>query len=782
MRKTKFLAGMLTAAMVATMLPVSALAISPVAEKDLDKLPSTETSNRGYPYSDGVVLNKTATIPSSKYGPTEVTLSITGTKSSDVPDETAPIIVEFVVDATSSLFASGNEQDDLTTADKWVNALIEQFKDKNAHVGMTLFTNEAKEAVKISSETLTEQNAADMKNTVGRTELYAWGAKPENLGTNVQAGIELGTRVLNDFTLQDYPNARKYLVLITDGGAFWWNNANGAKTNSTYQKDQDVAFAQNNMAGERKTLTYTTLADLKKADAKIMSEPYTASSLSDLVSNVKQYPITDFEKGIYNASKAVDAIPNTINLVTIGYPYYNKDQSCAELTGLADSFLKGNKGTLVQASSATDTSALIRLMSVITSDSKEPASNIPGSMQTVIAAGSTVTDIIGKGSEKNSSTRKYNFDVDTTKDFTFTFNQVSISAKLNAANEISFTQGNKVYATLKYTKNDGSTENNEEFFTLTINDPITINDKVTLTYTANLVDYSTASGTHTLDVNNQATLQHKTSAGAEHTKLFPVPTYTYTESGGGNGGGGSNKPQVNKDDHYAYVVGYPDGTVRPSANITREEVATIFFRLLTDKSRAAAWTTTNNFPDVASSRWSNNAISTAYKAQIISGYPNGTFRPGGNITRAEFATIAAKFSDQPYKGGETFTDTKGHWAHDYIEIAVQEGWIAGYSDGTFRPDVQITRAEAMTLINAVLSRKPDADHMLDDMIHWPDNPTTAWYYAQVQEATNSHDYQARSSYSETEVWTKIIPTRDWKALEDPNNNQYLDSSAGDVTK
>lgn len=798
MRKTRFLAGILTASILASTMSISAFAIDKVAEDKLDTLPTTENGDRSYPYSDGVVLNKTAMITGGKYGPADVTLSITGTNSSDNPDhdDSAPIIVEFVVDATSSLFATGSETDDTATADQWVNSMISQLSGKNAHVGLTLFTNEAKVAAPISADVLTAENADALKAQVTKTELYKWGVDPANLGTNIESGIEAGARELENFTLDKYPNARKYLVLITDGGAFWWDGADNVKKNSTYKDGETVQYAQNNMAAERAlkgtALTYADVTALLAAPATQMDDAYAIDgTLSDLVSDVNTYPVTDFEKGVYAASKAIDAIPNTINLITVGYPYYNAKAELKPLTDLANSFLVDKcavKGDLIQAKSATDTAALVQLMSVINEDSKDPSSDVVGSMKTVIAAGSVVTDIIGKGAEKNNASRLYDFDVDTAKEFTYKFNDVSISATLDADNKIAFTKDGKIYAELTYVKGDEATGDNEEYFTLKINDAITLTDKVSLTYTVNLETKSTASGSHSLDINNQATLAHKTSSGAEHIKLFPVPAYAYSESSGGGGGGGSSsggsssKPQVNKDDHYAYVVGYPDGTVRPRANITREEVATIFFRLLTDESRAAAWTTSNNFPDVVSSRWSNNAISTAYKAQIISGYPNGTFRPSGNITRAEFATIAAKFSDQAYKGGETFIDTKGHWAHDYIEIAVQEGWISGYEDGTFRPNVEITRAEAMTLINAVLSRKPDANHMVSDMIHWPDNSASAWYYAQVQEATNSHDYEKRTSYDETEVWTKIIPTRDWKALEDPNNNQYLDSDVGDVTK
>ncbi len=226
-------------------------------------------------------------------------------------------------------------------------------------------------------------------------------------------------------------------------------------------------------------------------------------------------------------------------------------------------------------------------------------------------------------------------------------------------------------------------------------------------------------------------------------------------------------PWLNTEDHYAYIVGYSeDGTVRPNANITRAEVATIFFRLLTDDARDQFWSTSNNFSDVAPDAWYNNAVSTMVNAGIIQGYEDGTFRPNASITRAEFAAIASRFMSSGYDVEEDlFTDIANHWARENINDAAMTKWINGYPDGTFLPDKAITRAEAVTLVNNVLQRKPDADHMLDSMIKWPDNiDTSAWYYEAIQEATNSHDYDLFEG-AEYETWTALQENRDWAALE-----------------
>ena len=253
---------------------------------------------------------------------------------------------------------------------------------------------------------------------------------------------------------------------------------------------------------------------------------------------------------------------------------------------------------------------------------------------------------------------------------------------------------------------------------------------------------------------------------------------------GGTGGGDVEPPVLDTENHYGYIVGYDDGTVRPNGKITRAEVATIFFRLLTDESRDAYWCQTNDFSDVSASDWYNNAISTLTNAGILDGYEDGTFRPNGNITRAEFATIAVRFFDLTYEGEDLFPDISDHWARDYINQAAAAGFVNGYEDGTFRPNNAITRAEAVTLVNRTLERKPHKAHLLADMIQWPDNmDQTTWYYADIQEATNSHEYYMTTSEQgeEYEIWTELLPMRDWPALEKEWSDANS-STGADVTR
>ena len=223
---------------------------------------------------------------------------------------------------------------------------------------------------------------------------------------------------------------------------------------------------------------------------------------------------------------------------------------------------------------------------------------------------------------------------------------------------------------------------------------------------------------------------------------------------------------LNTTDHFAYIVGYGNGEVRPQNNITRAEVATIFFRLLTDDVRDENLTKTNRYSDVAATSWYNTAVSTLSSMGIITGYPDGTFRPNAAITRAEFAAIAARFDNDGDKTAAKFSDIATHWAKDEISIAYNNGWITGYPDGTFGPQRDITRAETMTLVNRVLNRQPETeDDLLPNMTVWTDNANPkAWYYLAVQEATNSHYYKFKTN-SKYEKWTELRETRDWTQLE-----------------
>ena len=347
-------------------------------------------------------------------------------------------------------------------------------------------------------------------------------------------------------------------------------------------------------------------------------------------------------------------------------------------------------------------------------------------------------------------------------------------AAKNEDNTYTITSGSTTYT---YTPCDTTGEVNgslsDEFFVLEMNVPVVSLD---LKYNLSLTSKRTAAGTYEVPTNESATLAYKSANQNSGTVDFNEPTVSYTVKGGsgghgGNGGGTVTIPDdvptgLNGKDHYAYVVGYPDGMVYPQKNITRAEVATIFFRLLTDETREANMTKSNGYNDMKDGAWYTCAVSTLSKMGIIKGYEDGSFKPDASISRAEFAAIAARFDPDGDKTPATFSDVSSHWAKDEISIAANHGWIKGYEDGSFKPDQKITRAETMTLVNRVLKRLPETkDDLHKDMKTWPDNQNeSAWFYLAVQEATNSH-YQKLKKDGTHETWESMRETRDWAALE-----------------
>ena len=227
---------------------------------------------------------------------------------------------------------------------------------------------------------------------------------------------------------------------------------------------------------------------------------------------------------------------------------------------------------------------------------------------------------------------------------------------------------------------------------------------------------------------------------------------------------GTTPDLLNDSDHFAYVIGYMDGNVRPYGLISRAETTTIFFRLLKDSVRDGNLLTSNTYTDVPDDYWANTAISTMTGLGIVQGRSTTTFDPKAPITRAQFAAICARFDTGKSNGEQTFSDIQGHWAEKYIERAAELGWIKGFEDGTFRPDTYITRAQAMTMINRVLNRIPeDESDLLPGMNVWPDCNPGDWFYLAVQEATNSHDFEHKAGNYET--WTKLMKNPDWTRYE-----------------
>lgn len=402
-----------------------------------------------------------------------------------------------------------------------------------------------------------------------------------------------------------------------------------------------------------------------------------------------------------------------------------------------------------------------------------------------VAANAPNGNVITFG-EKNKSTKKY--------PYVLTYYKGTATKNADNTYTITSSDGNTTYT---YTPCDKTGEVNgsvsDEFFVLEMNVPVVSLD---LKYNLSLTSKRTAAGTYEVPTNESATLEYTSANQSDGTVDFNEPTVSYTVKGSSGSHSGGSRPSLNTKDHYGYIIGYPvdyytgqpttDQTkkpVRPEGKITRAEVATIYFRMLTDESRTKFWSQSSGYSDVKAGDWFNNAVSTLSKAGIIAGYEDGSFRPNGYITRAEFATIAARFFDVTYNGKDLFPDISGHWAKDYINQAANKGFVNGYEDGTFKPDRNITRAEAVTLVNRTLDRHPDKSHFTKDMLVWPDNmDQTKWYYADMQEATNSHTYQMKENSDKTkyENWTKTLPIRNWEALEKAWSNANSSQGNGNV--
>ena len=617
-------------------------------------------------------------------------------------------------------------------------------------------------------------------------------------GTNIHAGLLAGKEALDGHT--DVPASRKYLILVSDGSTYLYSKdgdwaSDTPFTRSYYTKENYKGFA----GGFNDQGLYNPSNGPEGYDPKNVARPQTTSDVAAwqaYLADVKARNETvnsegktgddydyhceydnNFNKGIPSADfKSQPCEGRTANNRDMAFYYADQVWQEMKSTGY-HLFSIATKDGSAGAGNADDSHSF---MNYLNEGKSLDFNDIQNDILYAVGAGSTVTDTIGE---------KFTFggvDSFTLKVGTEEIKGVKDDLDDNTVNFGKKKDDGKYPYTVTYAPNTKT-------FVWTINEHVSNFAPVQLTYTVKLTKPETAPGTYgtedlkgekdvpadkALFTNKRAVLNAINSAGAQLKPLdFPKPSVSYTvkKSSSGGGGGGGHKPTVtipddvptglNGDDHYAYIVGYPDSTVRPQNGITRAEVATIFFRLLTDETRNANSTKTNSYSDVAAGAWYNHAVSTLSAMGIVKGDSHGKFNPNAPITRAEFAAIAARFDDKADTTAVDFSDIASHWAKDEISAAANNGWINGYTDGTFRPNNKITRAEAMTLVNRVLKRLPEtAEDLHNDMIKWSDNSdTSAWYYLAVQEATNSHYYDLKEN--KHEKWSKLRETRDWTELE-----------------
>ena len=627
--------------------------------------------------------------------------------------------------------------------------------------------------------------------------------------TNMMAGVMAGKEMLDSGTGED-----KYLVIMSDGIPIYWME-NGEVTSKTLEKYSNNTLNGSVPAGsepegsweydESRVPSVESLLSL--TDSNVWrQDTNTGESLNP------DYKHTNIQKATY---KTATYLQNeifgkySVKMVAFGTDKYRDNVVYKYGENFCDWIGKQTGVTYYKVSKPNYGGE--------TGDLKNAFDSIANEIIYLLDEGSYVEDYMGYV----EGDYNFNFINDASK-LTITVGRGDAQEKLDAVkiddNHYGFgpvtveTDSSDKVTTYRYNlEYIPGNMTDTEHFVWRINVPVENLAPVALTYSVKLVNPKSASGTYGqydadgskkysgLYTNNSATLHPKDSnENWGIPENFQKPTVSYTVSGGNSGGnnGGNSKPSLNTKDHYGYIIGYPvdyytgqpttDQTkkpVRPEGKITRAEVATIYFRMLTDESRSKFWSQSSGYSDVKTGDWFNNAVSTLSNAGIIAGYEDGSFRPNGYITRAEFATIAARFFDVTYSGKDLFPDISGHWAKDYINQAANKGFVNGYEDGTFKPDRNITRAEAVTLVNRTLDRHPDKNHFTKDMLMWPDNmDQTKWYYADMQEATNSHTYQMKENSDKTkyENWTKTLPIRNWEALEKAWSNANSSQGNGNV--
>ena len=683
-----------------------------------------------------VSRSKTATKLDTNTWTSNVTLSLPSAEEALASD------VVFVLDKSTS--AEKEEQ-----ALGMLTALKEQTAKTGAKVkvGVVIFNKQANVTAPLT----------DLATDSGYKTIEAAIKQGFSSGTNTHAGLLAGKQLLDEDT--EVAANRKYLIFVSDGITYMYN-AEPTATAWSFKADSWLCRAEpdnwksqydNNNPPDDWSEWMNEIGKKVAAQGTAYEYPYGGKATNCTPKdNYKNYA-NSIDKALYLTYQVYQEAK------TMGYNCY-----------------------AVANESSTDFHWGPAFMRYLANGETVDFGKIQNDILYAVSAGSTVTDTIGE---------KFTFGgVDS---FTLKVGTKEIKGVKDASDENTVNFGEK--------KKDGKYPYTVTYtpatktFVWTINENVSNFAPVQLTYTVKLTKPETAPGTYgtedlkgeknvpsdkALFTNKRAVLNAKNSAGATLNPLdFPKPSVSYTvkKSSSGGGGGGGRKPTVtipddvptglNGDDHYAYIVGYPNGNVEPNGNITRAEVATIFFRLLTEKVRTANSTQSNSLSDVTRGQWFNHAVSTLSSMGIVKGHNDDTFAPNAPITRAEFAAIAARFDDKNTDTSSKFTDIASHWAKNKIGIAANKGWINGYPDGTFRPNQYITRAEAMTLVNRVLNRLPEnSSDLLDSMIKWPDNSdASAWYYLAVQEATNSHYYKTKGN--KFEKWTELRKTRDWTELE-----------------
>lgn len=698
--------------------------------------------------------SKAATNLNSRYQ-SDVTLSL--------PAQQEPLTsdVVFVLDKSTS--AALEEQ-----ALAMLETLRTQIRETGGKVkvGVVIFNREAHATGLLDLETQGDAIEEAIQQTISS-------------GTNTHAGLLAGKALLDDD--KTVAASRKYLIFVSDGISYLFNESPTAVA-WTFTQPGDGGTEQHFAGPDNWKVQYGS-------DDPPANWAETLQSIRDKVEKQGTEYDYAYDSGASEYTPAADQTK-----------YANSVEKALCLTDAVYQAAK-EEGYHCYAMTATQSEGRQyawgpSFMAYLAGGEEVSFDTIRNEIVYLLGAGSCVVDEIGSGTDNKGNAYHFDF-VDDAANLALTVGgrtyTVTKAEQVESGAVSTYWFGQPVengqsgadYPFVLHYYKDGTTlrgERYDECFVWEFHAPVTQFQRVELTYTVRLADPQTAAGTYgaydgtgesgasALFTNNSAVLYSVDSTGVSgQPERFRRPTVSYTVSGSSGGGGGSGSGKLNTEEHYSYIIGYKDGLLRPYGEISRGEVAAIFFRMLTDKTRNEYWSQTNSFTDVAAEKWCNNAISTLFSMGIIDGYGDGAFRPDGPITRAAFTKMAVNFFDYHVKDYDgRFTDVEGDaWYAGYIQAAAELKLIEGFDDGTFRPDDYITRAQACAIINRTLGRVPDADRMsIRPLVTWPDCDEDAWYYADMMEATNSHDYQWITVGGEkAEKWTEKLPQRDWAALE-----------------
>lgn len=591
-------------------------------------------------------------------------------------------------------------------------------------------------------------------------------------GTNIHAGLLAGKEALEEHT--NVSASRKYLVLVSDGSTYLYSKDGNWASDTPFTRSYHPANPYNSFSGGYWDNGYYEPNNYPEVNVPRPKDTSEIAAWQNYLKDVEKRNAAsngddydyhceydnNFNQGIPSADyKPQPCVKRSANNRDMAF--YYADQTWQQMRNAGyNLFSIATKDGLAGEGNSDDSHSF---MNYLNGGQSLNFSDIKDEIFYTVGAGSTVEDYMGYDTSNGNN---YNFDL-VPNSLILTVGGQSLASKKVGDTYYFGNTGVNENDNWRFKVEYTSANDGREKFVWTINEHVSNFSRVQLSYQLRLRDDARTSKDNYFYTNFSATLTPKDSKGKDGSvQTFDRPRVTF----------GADAeyllpilnlkkatPKLNTRDHFAYVQGYPDGTVKPAGSITRAEVAAILFRLMDADSRSLYYSTASGFRDVDSTKWYNTYVATLNNAGVITDSRTGYFRPNDAITRAELAAMLAQFAEKK-SAAIYFSDVSaGYWAANAIALTANLGWINGYPDGTFGPDKTVTRAELMAMVNRATGRAPESTGaLLSGMKTWKDNADTArWYYLDVQEATNSHTYLG----APTETWTSLTATPDWSQYE-----------------